>query len=369
MKIRAAVLRESSRPLVIEQLELDQVRTNEVRVKMVSCGICHTDVACREAVIPLKLPLVLGHEGAGIVEEVGESVTSVRVGDHVLLSFSSCGCCPSCRTAHPAYCEAFNALNFGGARPDGTTTLRRVDGVVNSLFFGQSAFATHAVVPESSLIRIAPELPMDVLAPLGCGVQTGAGAVLNSLRVAPGDSIAVFGVGAVGMSAVMAARVSGCSKIIAVDRVPQRLDLALELGATHILNAGNSDDLVGEVKSMSRAGLTHVVDSTGVGEVVAQALQCLSSRGTCALVGMYPPGQRLPIDTRFLVLNGLNLKGVVEGDSKPSHFIPKLIELFRAGQFPLDRLITPFPFEEVNAAMDASAACAVLKPVLRFDLP
>jgi aryl-alcohol dehydrogenase len=328
MKIEAAVLRESSKPLVIEELELDEVRRDEVRVKIDACGICHTDVACRDAVIPIKLPLVLGHEGAGVVEEVGESVTTAKRGDHVLLSFSSCGFCHSCRAAHPAYCEQFNSLNFGGARPDGTTTLSSSKGAVNSLFFGQSAFATHAVVPESCVIRVAPGLPMDVLAPLGCGVQTGAGAVLNSLQARPGDSIAVFGVGAVGMSAVMAARASGCSKIVAIDRVRQRLELALELGATHVVDAGECSDLIGAVKSISKSGVSHVVDSTGVGEVVAQALQCLSSRGTCALVGMYPPGNRLPIDTRLIVLNGINVKGIVEGDSKPSHFIPRLIELF-----------------------------------------
>jgi aryl-alcohol dehydrogenase len=367
MKIQAAVLRESSRPLVMEELDLDEVRSDEVRVKLAFCGVCHTDVACRDAVIPLKLPLVLGHEGAGIVEEVGAGVTRVRPRDHVLLSFSSCGICHACHTAHPAYCEHFNLLNFGGVRSDGTTTLRGPKGTVNSLFFGQSAFATHAIVPQSSLIRIDADVPLDVLAPLGCGVQTGAGAVLNSLQARPGDSIAVFGVGAVGMSAIMAARASGCSKIVAIDRVRQRLNLALELGATHVVDAKESPDLIGEVRSISRSGVTYVVDSTGVGDVVAQALQCLSRRGTCALVGMYPPGRRLPIDTRFIVLNGINVKGVVEGDSQPSHFIPRLIELYQAGKFPLDRLITPFDFTDVNAAMDASAACAVLKPVLGFS--
>jgi aryl-alcohol dehydrogenase len=367
MKIQAAVLRELSRPLVIEELDLDEVRSDEVRVKIAFCGVCHTDVACRDAVVPLKLPLVLGHEGAGIVEEVGSGVARVRSGDHVLLSFSSCGVCHCCRAAHPAYCEHFNPMNFGGARSDGTTTLSGPKGAVNSLFFGQSAFATHAIVPQSSLIRIDPDLPLDVLAPLGCGVQTGAGAVLNSLQARPGDSIAVFGVGAVGMSAVMAARASGCSKIVAIDRVRRRLELALELGATHVVDVSERTDLIGEVRSIARSGVTHVVDSTGVGDVVAQAIQCLSSRGTCALVGMYPPGHRLPIDTRFIVLNGINVKGVVEGDSQPSHFIPRLIELYQAGKFPVDRLITPFGFTDVNAAMDASAACAVLKPVLRFN--
>jgi aryl-alcohol dehydrogenase len=367
MKIQAAVLREPARPLVIEELDLDEVRSDEVHVKIAFCGVCRTDVAFRDAVIPLKLPVVLGHEGAGVVEEVGAGVTRVRPGDHVLLTFSSCGFCHSCRTAHPAYCEHFNPMNFSGARSDGTTTLTGPKGAVNSLFFGQSAFATHAIVPQSSLIQIDPDLPLDVLAPLGCGVQTGAGPVLNSLQARPGDSIAVFGVGAVGMSAIMAARASGCSKIVAIDHVRQRLEFALELGATHVVDAKARPDLIGEVRSISRSGVTHVVDSTGVGDVVAQALQCLSSRGTCALVGMYRPGHRLPIDARFIVLNGINVKGVVEGDSQPSHFIPRLIELYQAGKFPLDSLITPFGFTDVNAAMDASAACAVLKPVLRFS--
>jgi aryl-alcohol dehydrogenase len=207
---------------------------------------------------------------------------------------------------------------------------------------------------------------MDVLAPLGCGVQTGAGAVLNSLQPRPGDSIAVFGVGAVGMSAVMAARASSCSTIVAIDRVRERLELASELGATHLVDACRSPALIGQVRSIAKSRVNHVVDSTGVGEVVAHALQCLSTRGTCVLVGMYPPGHRLPIDTRFLVLNGINVRGVVEGDSKPSDFIPRLIDLYQAGKFPLDRLVTPFSFTDVNVAMDASAACTVLKPVLRF---
>jgi aryl-alcohol dehydrogenase len=145
------------------------------------------------------------------------------------------------------------------------------------------------------------------------------------------------------------------------------MELALELGATHVVDAGECSDLIGAVKSISKSGVSHVVDSTGVGEVVAQALRCLSSRGTCALVGMYPPGNRLPIDTCLIVLNGINVKGIVEGDSKPSHFIPRLVELFQFGKFALDRLVTPFRFVDVNAAMDASAACTVLKPVLRFN--
>jgi aryl-alcohol dehydrogenase len=208
---------------------------------------------------------------------------------------------------------------------------------------------------------------MDVLAPLGCGIQTGAGTVLNSLQVCPGDSIAIFGVGAVGMSALMAARVGGCSKIIALDRVRSRLDLALELGASHVVDAGTTTDLTSEVRAISRSGVTHVVDTTGVGDVVAQAIQCLAPRGSCALVGMYPPGARLPIDTLVLVLNGIKLRGVVEGDSKPSNFIPRLIYLYRTGRLPLDKLITPFSFADVNVAMEASAKCTALKPVLRFN--
>ena len=157
--------------IVIEELDLDEVRSDEVHVKIAFCGVCHTDVAFRDAVIPLKLPVVLGHEGAGVVEEVGAGVTRVRPGDHVLLSFSSCGFCHSCRTAHPAYCEHFNPMNFSGARSDGTTTLTGPKGAVNSLFFGQSAFATHAIVPQSSLIQIDPDLPLDVLAPLDVGCR------------------------------------------------------------------------------------------------------------------------------------------------------------------------------------------------------
>jgi aryl-alcohol dehydrogenase len=366
MNILAAVLRETRGPLVLESLEVEAPRANEVLVRMVACGICHTDVACRDAVIPLPLPIVLGHEGAGVIEAVGGEVSNLEPGDHVLLSFAHCGVCSSCVAAHAPYCHDFGSLNFAGGRPDGTSSLTGRNESIHSHFFGQSAFASYAIVPQNNAIKIDKTLPLNVLAPLGCGIQTGAGAIFNTLRPQPGESIAVFGTGSVGMSSIMAAKVSGCTTIIAVDRVAGRLELAKEMGATHVISALDTPDLASAVRECQLGGVHYAVDTTGIGAVVASAINSLRPLGICALLGIFPPGVQLPLDPRYLLLNGLTLRGVVEGDSQPNIFIPKLIDLYSSGLFPIERLITQFPFSEVNAALNASASCKTLKPVLIF---
>lgn len=366
MYITAAVLRRPFEKLRLETLELKQIQEDEILVRLVACGICHTDISCRDAVIPLELPLVLGHEGAGIVERVGPAVTNIAPGDHVLMTFASCGACLGCRDGHPSYCSQFGPLNFGGGRSDGSSALWAGGERVNSRFFGQSAFATHAATPRSSVIRVDASLPLEILAPLGCGVQTGAGAVLNVLVPAPGSSIAVFGIGTVGMSAIMAAKVAGCLRIIAVDRVTERLVASKAFGADLALNAAEDIDIAKVIREFIPGGVDHVIDTTGVAAVVDVAIRSLAKRGSAALIGMYPPGMAVPTEIRHLVLNGLKIFGVVEGDSKPDVLIPKLIELYRNGLFPIDRLITTYPFTRINDAMADAEAGRVMKAVLLF---
>jgi aryl-alcohol dehydrogenase len=367
IKVQAAVMRERGRPFSIETVDLAPPTNGEVLVRMVACGICHTDVACRDAVIPLPTPIVLGHEGAGVVEQVGPGVSDLSIGDHVLLSFGSCGRCASCLCGHTAYCKDFGPLNFSGGRLDGSTTLSRSGEEIHSHFFGQSAFASHVVVARRNVIPVPKDAPLELLAPLGCGFQTGAGAVLNAQRPGVGDSLVVFGVGAVGMSALMAAKASGCSTIAAVDRVPDRLRLARELGATHTISAESTEDTLAAVRSICPSGFNYSIDTTGVGDVVGIAVQSLASMGNCALLGMYPPGVKLPFDARLLVLNGLSITGVVEGNSQPEVFIPKLISLYQRGQLPIDRVVSHYPFSQINEAMEASARSQVIKPVLTFS--
>ena len=315
-------------------------------MRLVATGICHTDLVAIDGAMRLPLPCVLGHEGAGVVERVGAEADGLAPGDHVVLSFDSCGACATCRAGRPAYCERFFALNSSGLRGDGTRTM----GDVHGSFLGQSSFATHALASARNAVRVPAGLPLEVLAPLGCGVMTGAGAVLSVLRPAEGSELAVFGLGTVGLAGVMAARVAGCSRIVGVDPDPARRELALELGATEVGDVGAVDA---------------VLDTVGTEEVVRAALRALRSPGTCATVGFRGGRNPVTIDQGHL-LYGRTLTGVIEGDVDPQEFIPRLVELHRAGRFPVDRLVTTFAFGELPAALEAARSGQVVKPVLLF---
>lgn len=362
--ITAAVARQHKAPLSIEQLELDDLRRDEVRVRMVATGICHTDAIVRDGVYPTPLPAVLGHEGAGIVEEVGADVTSVIPGDHVVLSAAYCRKCSQCQTGHMAYCENLFAQDFGGCREDGTTALSKGDESISSHFFGQSSFATRANVSESSIIKIDPSVPLEKMAPLGCGIQTGAGAVLNELRPAAGSSFAVTGTGAVGMAAVMAARVIGCTTIIAVDRHESRLKLAKELGATHTINTSEVDLTEELLRITNGAGVNSVLDTTGIPKLLVAAAQGLSIRGTLALVGAAAPGTEAPFEIGASLVKGWTFKTIVQGSAVPQEFIPRLVSLWKQGRFPFDRLIETYSLEQINEAFADSESGKTIKPVV-----
>ena len=366
MKTLAAVATSKGEPLEMRELTLDETRSDEVRVKLVASGVCHTDAIVRDQVYPTPLPAVLGHEGAGIVEAIGDAVTGVEVGDHVVLSFPSCGVCSSCVSGHPSYCLDLQALAFGGARPDGSTAFSAEDGsAVSSHFFGQSSFATVTNVAERSVVKISKDVPLEIMGPLGCGIQTGAGAVLNVLKPEAGSSIVIFGTGAVGMSALLAAVIANCTTIIAVDIVPSRLERAKELGATHTINSKDEDALE-RVREITGGGANYAADTTGNATVFAQMTKALGTMGHGALVGAAAPGTESPFDIGSLLLTGIKISTVIEGDAVPQTFIPKLISLYEAGLFPFDKLVKKYEFSDINTAFADSESGDTLKPVVVF---
>jgi len=354
IEIRAAVLRRKGGPLRIEDLAMEGPREDEVLVRLVASGICRTDIDFCDAWYEGGEALVLGHEGAGVVEEVGRNVTRVKRGDHVVLSYQSCGLCPPCRKGRPTACERFWELNFGFRRRDGSNPVL-TDGV-RGHFFGQSSFATHALTTERNFVKVDRDLPLEVLAPLGCGMQTGAGTILNSLAVPPGASVAIFGTGAVGLAAVMAARIARAEPVIGVDIVPARLELALELGASHAID-NRREDVALRIADMTGGGVDYVVETSGIDAMHRLAVDVLNPGGIAALL-TGEDGVSFPKGRRTL--------GIIQGDAVPQTFIPRLIELYRAGKFPFDRLVSFYEFRDINQAMDAMRRGETVKPVLRI---
>lgn len=364
MKAIAAVARRPGQAFEVEELAVDAPRPGEALVRFVGTGLCHTDIALRE-MLPMAGPVVLGHEGAGVVEAVGSGVDSVAPGDRVVASFSSCGSCPSCHAGRPAYCRDFATLNLMAGRVDGSKSFTDVDGRrVGSHFFGQSSFASHALVPARNLVPLPDDVPLDIAGVLGCGVLTGAGAVLEALDAEAGSSILITGAGAVGLSAVMAAVVAGCHPIVAVDLLPSRLGLAEELGATYVVD-GSATDANRALTDAAPGGFDYTIDTTGSPEVIKRSLSLIHTSGVCGLVGIPQPGAELTVDLTSLVL-GRHIRGIIEGDAAPGDLIPRLLTLWRAGRFPFDRLITTYPLDEINQAVDDVHSGKATKAVVVF---
>jgi aryl-alcohol dehydrogenase len=364
--ITAAVVETGGAPFELTDVDLAGLQADEVRVRIAASGICHTDLLIRDGSFPTPMPVVLGHEGAGVVEEVGAAVTRVAVGDRVACSYASCGTCGGCATGQPFYCAEFFERNFLATRADGTTALSHDGSPVHSHFFGQSSFATGAIVPQRSVVAIPDDIPFEVVAPFGCGVQTGAGGVINVLRPQPGSSLAVFGAGGVGLSAVMGAVICGCEPIIAVDVLPARLELAIELGATHAINA-NDTDPVEAIGELTGSGVEASLETSGVPGVLRQAVDALGTGATCGLIGAPPLGTEEALDVNDVLARGRCVRAVVEGQSVPEVFIPKLIGLWRAGRLPVERLVRAYDFDQINQAADDALAGKVVKPVLRIS--
>lgn len=365
MQITAAVVRSRAGPFRLETLDIEAPRAGEVLVRVVATGVCHTDMVMRDQDLPTPQPVVLGHEGAGVVERVGPGVTKVAPGDHVVMTFNSCGGCPSCRDHAPAYCHEFFPRNFVGVRPDGSSGLSKGGETIHANIFGQSSFATHALCHERNAVRVPRTAPLEILGPLGCGVMTGAGAVMNALKVEAGRSVVVFGAGAVGLSAMLAAEAVGAGPVTVVDINPARLELALELGADHALDARDGG-VVERIREITGAGADYTLDTTANLTVMRQAVDALAPRGTCGLVGASRMGDELCLDAVALMSGGRIVRGVVEGDADPDVFIPRLIELHQAGRFPFDRLIAFYPFEAIGQAVADGESGRVVKPVVRM---
>lgn len=346
MKV-SVLLSRGAAPSALVEAELDDPRPHEVLVRIEAVGLCHTDLATRKALG--DRPAVLGHEGCGVVERLGSGVAGLEVGDRVVLSFARCGRCGQCQSGHPAYCDLATTLNNSGRRADGTSTIR-VDGVpVFGSFFGQSSFATAALVDARSCVPVG-DVPPRVAAPLGCGFLTGAGAVLNVLRPGPGDRLLVVGAGAVGAAAVLTALSEGAEVVVA-EPVAARRELASRFGA---LAVSSLDDPLPSV--------THALDTTGRPELLTRALSLLQPRGTLAVVGLGPATAE--IDVRDLMLRGLQLRGCVEGDAEPAQLVPELIGRYEKGRLPLDELVTTYGLGEFDRAVVDQREGRALKAVL-----
>jgi len=354
-RIQAAVLRKKGGPLKIESVEMEGPRDDEVLVRLVASGICRTDIDFCDDWDEADGPVVLGHEGAGVVERIGERVKGVKPGDHVVLSYQSCGLCRQCRSGRPAHCARFYELNFGFQRLDGSNGLDRSG--IRGHFFGQSSFATHSLATERNLVKVSKSLSLELLAPLGCGLQTGAGTVINSLKVSRRESVAVFGTGAVGLAAVMASRLVGADPIIGVDIKPKRLKLALKLGATHAIDT-RRQDVAACIAGITGKGVDYVVETTGNPEMQQLAVNVLNPRGVVALLTGEESTDALPEGRRTL--------GIIQGDAVPQLFLPKLIRLYLAGKFPFDRLVKFYKFKDINRAIVDSKRGDAIKPVLRM---
>jgi aryl-alcohol dehydrogenase len=362
MKVRAAVAYQGRHKFSIEDLELSEPGPENILVRIVGSGLCHTDVKACEGAMGVPMPSVLGHEGAGIVERVGERVTKVKPGDHVVLTGDSCGACPTCIGGNPAYCDRMAALNFTDGRAGEPGSFRSGAAEIHGHFFGQSSFCNFAVTRERNTIPVRDDAPLEILGVLGCGVQTGAGAIMNSLAAPAGSSVAIFGVGPVGLSAVMGAAVCGCSAIVAVDVLAPRLEMAKQLGATHTVLAGPEVNVAEEIRKIAPAGVGYAFDTTGRADSVQHSLDSLAAKGHlgfCTVPAEPPKMSRV-------MLRGISVRGIVQGDSVPDVFIPRMVDLYMNGRFPFHKMITKYPFEQINQAIEDQAAGNVVKPVFIF---
>lgn len=355
MNITAAVLEAPNAPFVFRELRLAKPAPDELIVRITSSGICHTDIGVQNH---HPLPAVLGHEGEGVVDQCGAAVTEFQVGDRVALSFGSCGCCAQCRVDTPAHCAQMAAFNFTGLSPTGNRTL---SAGVHGSFFYQSSFASHALVNSRNAIKVPHDLPHHLLGPLGCGVQTGVGAVINTLAVERGSSIVCIGAGAVGLSAIMGAKIAGCRVIVAVDFSASRLKLATSLGATHVFQA--SDNTLADVLALTGGGADYCIDSAGTESTFHDALNCVRVGGHVGLAAVPNWQEGFHFMPGPLAM-GRTVTGIVEGSSDPKRFIPQLCQWIVDGQLPVERLITTYPYSRINQAVDDLRYARVIKPVV-----
>jgi len=359
----AAVLREAHGQFSMEQVILDDLKPDEILVRIEACGVCHTDILVQDM---MPLPAVLGHEGTGIVEQVGTAVSRIKVGERVIISYASCNNCPNCLQQLPYICDNGMQCNFGGTRLDGTHTIRLAGEPVTAAFFQQSSFATHAITLERNVVPIDQGLSAHMAAPLGCGIMTGAGSILNTLKVGAKDSLVVFGAGTVGLSAIMAGHIVGAAPLIAVDINAGRLELALELGATHAFNAGEGE-IPERVREICPRGAKFSFETSGVEQALNDAIACLAMAGHCGIVTAPHYGEKYPFSPSEVFFRAAKLQGIFVGSSVPQTFLPQLIGFQREGRFPYERLLKTYDFSDINQAFKDTESGEVIKPVLLMD--
>ncbi|MFL6062469.1 MAG: NAD(P)-dependent alcohol dehydrogenase [Marmoricola sp.] len=366
MRTTVAVVNSQGGDFSLEEVEIEGPRADEVLVKIVATGLCHTDIHLKGFLPEEMFPNVFGHEGAGIVEEVGQDVTGIEVGDHVVLSFRSCRSCEKCTAGLVGYCDSSLLLNYMGMRMDGSMPISRDGAPVFGNFFGQSSLARHAIAYADNCVVVDRSIDLTKVAPYGCGFQTGAGTVLNVLQPGPEDSLVVYGVGAVGLAAIAAAKHTGTGTIVAVDPLPSRREVAEKYGAIGV--DPMAEDLpeggvVAKVKELTGGlGATYAIDTTAISAVVKQAQQSLRVRGTLVALGL--GAEEYAIDAIDLLQTGKVIKASIEGDSDPQEMVPRLIALNASGEFDVDDLIGTYPFSEINTAVADVLAGKVVKPVL-----
>ena len=367
MKSRAAILFEVGQRLEIREVDVQDPDPGEVRIQMVAGGICHSDLHVMTGHLNAPLPAILGHEGAGIVADVGAGVTSVRPGDHVIpLWRLSCGECEYCTGGRPALCPAGTEIRWSGRLLDGTTRFK-LDGQEIKHFGGVSSFSNYTVIPEKAVLKIPDDLPLEQAALLGCAVITGVGAVVNAAQVKLGRTVAVFGTGGVGINVVQGAVLAGAEKIIAVDLLESRLEHAKTFGATHLVNASDGNP-VEQIRELTGGkGVDYAFEVVGLPVTMQQAYDSLAKRGVAMVIGVSPTTAEVAVSSLSLVYEERVLTGSLYGSAAPKTEIPRLIDLYRAGSLKLDELLTrSYPIEEINQAYDALKSGETLRSVVTF---
>lgn len=361
-RVRAAVLHEFGQPLVIEELELDPPKAGEVAVRIAASGVCHSDLHVALGTHPTSLPVVLGHEGAGVVEKVGPGVVGLRPGDHVLLTWLPyCGHCRECARGWPNLCE--NTAWYDATLEDGTCRFHSGGRPVHH--YNTSSFAERSVVPARTAIKVDPDLPLNELALMGCAVMTGVGAVINTARVRPGDTVAVIGCGGVGLNVVQGARIAGATRIVAIDVVASKLELARELGATDLIDSTVGDP-AGALRELIPAGVDHAFEALGRPETIETAIAVTGRGGQALLIGMAAPDARVGIDALTMTLEERCVRGSWYGSCVPLRDIPLLVELYRDGRLRLEPLITTCALEDVNEAFRRMQAGETARSVIVY---
>ncbi len=367
MKAKAAVLFEIGKGLEICDVEVQDPKEGEILVRMVAAGVCHSDLHVMTGHLIGPTPSILGHEGSGIVEAVGPRVTSLKPGDHIIPIWRlSCNTCEHCTDARPALCEEGMEIRMSGRFHDGTTRFK-LKGEEIKHFMGVSTFSEYSVMSERQALKIPKDFPLDIACLVGCGVITGLGAVFNCAQVKPGSSVVVFGTGGIGLNIVQGAAIAGAEKIIAVDLLDNKLEIAKQFGATHTINASD-ENVVEKVRDLSDGGVNYGFEAVGSEKILRQTFDCVRKRGIAVAIGVSPMTTEVSVPLMSLIFEEKILTGSVYGSARPFIDIPKLIALYKAGKLKLDELLTrKYPFAEINEAYAAMERGEVARSIVTFD--